>query len=98
MPLVDWPVGLRMPDTGLEPITRSPLYEKVVERLREFIDVQNLQAGDKLMSERELAERLGVSRTSVRQALTALKVMGLVEIRHGDGVYLQRAPSDVVST
>jgi GntR family transcriptional repressor for pyruvate dehydrogenase complex len=48
------------------------------------------------MSERELAERLGVSRTSVRQALTALRVMGLVEIKHGDGVYLLRAPRDVI--
>src|SRR5215218_4554084 len=82
----------------LEPIRRSPLYEEVVERLRAFIDVQQLRPGDKLLSERELAQRLGVSRTSVRQALTALKVSGLVEIRHGDGVYLVRSPEDVVPT
>lgn len=85
-----------MADAGLQPIARSPLYEQVVERLREFIDAQRLQPGDRLMSERELAERLGVSRTSVRQALTALRVMGLVEIKHGDGVYLLRAPGDVI--
>jgi GntR family transcriptional repressor for pyruvate dehydrogenase complex len=85
-----------VPDPGLQPIARSPLYEQVVERLREFIDVQQLQPGDRLMSERELAERLGVSRTSVRQALTALKVLGLVEIKHGDGVYLLRGPRDVI--
>jgi GntR family transcriptional repressor for pyruvate dehydrogenase complex len=48
------------------------------------------------MSERELAERLGVSRTSVRQALTALEVMGLVRIRHGGGVFLARAPDAVL--
>lgn len=83
-------------DAGLQPIARSPLYEQVVERLREFIDAQQLQPGDRLMSERELAERLGVSRTSVRQALTALRVMGLVEIKHGDGVYLLRSPGDVI--
>jgi len=64
--------------------------------LREFINVQELKPGDRLMSERELAQRLGVSRTSVRQALTALRVGGLVEIRHGDGVYLLRSPEDVV--
>jgi GntR family transcriptional repressor for pyruvate dehydrogenase complex len=87
-----------MPDADLQPIPRSPLYEQVVERLREFIDVQRLQPGDRLMSERELAERLGVSRTSVRQALTALKVLGLVDIRHGDGVYLLRAPGDVIAS
>jgi GntR family transcriptional repressor for pyruvate dehydrogenase complex len=83
-------------DAGLQPIARSPLYEQVAERLREFIDAQRLQPGDRLMSERELAVQLGVSRTSVRQALTALRVMGLVEIKHGDGVYLLRSPGDVI--
>jgi GntR family transcriptional regulator, transcriptional repressor for pyruvate dehydrogenase complex len=85
-----------MPEPALEPIRRSPLYEEVVTRLRAFIDVEKLKPGDKLLSERELAQRLGVSRTSVRQALTALRVGGLVEIRHGDGVYLLRPPEDVV--
>lgn len=85
-----------MPGRTLEPIPRSPLYERVAERLREFIDVQRLEPGDRLMSERELAEQLGVSRTSVRQALTALRVQGLVEIRHGEGVYLLRSPRDLI--
>lgn len=81
---------------ALRPVRRSRLYEEVVDRLRELIDVQGLQPGDRLMSERELAERLGVSRTSVRQALTALEVMGLVRVRHGGGVFLARAPDAVL--
>src|SRR5215211_7012420 len=81
---------------ALEPIRRRPLYEEVVERLHAFIDFEKLKPGDKLLSERELAQRLGVSRTSVRQALTALRVGGLVDIRHGDGVYLLRSSEDVV--
>lgn len=85
-----------MSEPTLEPIARSPLYEQVAERLRDFIDVQELEPGDRLMSERELAAQLGVSRTSVRQALTALRVQGLVDIRHGDGVYLLRAPRDMI--
>jgi GntR family transcriptional regulator, transcriptional repressor for pyruvate dehydrogenase complex len=72
------------------------VYEQVVERLRDFIDIEQLAPGDRLMSERELSERLGVSRTSVRQALTALRVLGMVEIRHGDGVYLTRSPGEVI--
>jgi GntR family transcriptional repressor for pyruvate dehydrogenase complex len=80
----------------LEPIHRSAVYEQVVERLQTFIDERRLQPGDRLMPERELAEQLGVSRTSVRQALTALKVLGLVESRQGDGVYLLRPPATVV--
>lgn len=87
-----------MASRDLQPIERSPLYEQVAARLRDFIDAQNLRPGDRLASERELAERLEVSRTSVRQALTALKVMGLVEIRHGDGVYVLRSPADLVSS
>ncbi len=85
-----------MPRDALQPIQRSPLYEQVVQRLRDFIDVHELKPGDRLMSERELAERLGVSRTSVRQALTVLRVQGLVEIRHGDGVYLVEPPGQVI--
>jgi len=85
-----------MPHSSLQPIRRSPLYEEVVERLRAFIDIEQLKPGDRLLSERELAQRLGVSRTSVRQALTALRVSGLVEIRHGDGVFLLRPPEEVV--
>ena len=85
-----------MSDASLQPIRRSPLYEAVVERLKAFIDVQQLKPGDRLLSERELAQRLGVSRTSVRQALTALRVSGLVEIRHGDGVFLLQPPERVV--
>jgi GntR family transcriptional regulator, transcriptional repressor for pyruvate dehydrogenase complex len=83
-------------ERALRPVRRSRLYEEVVERLRELIDVQGLEPGDRLMSERDLAERLGVSRTSVRQALTALEVMGLVHIRHGGGVFLARAPDRVL--
>jgi GntR family transcriptional regulator, transcriptional repressor for pyruvate dehydrogenase complex len=83
-------------DHALRPVRRSRLYEEVVERLRELIDVQALQPGDRLMSERDLAERLGVSRTSVRQALTALEVMGLVHVRHGGGVFLAQPPDHVL--
>jgi GntR family transcriptional repressor for pyruvate dehydrogenase complex len=75
-------------ESPLRPIRRSALYETVVDRLREFIDVHQLRPGDKLMPERELAEQLGVSRTSVRQALTALRVLGMVDVRPGDGVYV----------
>lgn len=82
--------------SALQPVRRSRLYEQVVERLRRHIDVEGLRPGDRLLSEREMAERLGVSRTSVRQALTALEVMGLVEIRHGGGVFLTRPPDAVL--
>ncbi|HEY9388517.1 MAG TPA: FadR/GntR family transcriptional regulator [Mycobacteriales bacterium] len=85
-----------MTEEALKPIRRSRLYEEVADRLREFIDVHQLKPGDRLVSERDLAVRLGVSRTSVRQALTVLRTIGLVEIRHGEGVYLLRPLDEVV--
>jgi len=80
----------------LEPISRAPLYEQVADRLRKLIEAKELSPGDRLPAERDLAARLGVSRSSVRQALTMLRVMGLLEVRHGTGVYLLRPVRDVI--
>jgi GntR family transcriptional repressor for pyruvate dehydrogenase complex len=74
------------------------LYEEVAERLREFIDARELKPGDRLPSEREIASWLEVSRTSVRQALTALRAIGLVDMRHGGGVYVVRSAEEVIPT
>ncbi|GAW93913.1 FadR/GntR family transcriptional regulator [Calderihabitans maritimus] len=64
------------------------LYEKVVMQIKSAISVGDLKPGDKLPSERELAEIFGVSRTSIREALKSLVAMGLIKIRHGDGIYV----------
>lgn len=69
-------------------MTRSKLYEQVLERIRAHVAEQGLGAGDRLPSERDLAERLGVSRASVKQALVVLEAQGLLDIRHGGGAYL----------
>lgn len=75
---------------------REPIYASVQAKLRDFVAEAGLEPGDRLPPEREFARRLGVSRTSLRQALTALRVEGLVDVRHGDGIYLARAIDDVV--
>ncbi|MGO1052666.1 FadR/GntR family transcriptional regulator [Crossiella sp. CA198] len=76
-----------MSDT-LRPINRPRLYEQVVASLRDYVGSAGLRAGDRLPPERELAERLGVSRASVKQAIVVLEVQGLVDVRHGGGSYL----------
>ena len=80
------------PGPPLAPVARSRLYELLAERLVEHVQKAGLGPGDRLPAERALAEQFGVSRTSVRQALVSLEVQGLVEVRHGGGVFLVDPP------
>lgn len=85
-------------NTSLRPVNRKPIYEQVSDQLREFIDINQLQPGDRLMTERELAQQLSVGRSSIREAITALRAQGIVEVRHGEGIYLMRRPEDLISS
>jgi GntR family transcriptional repressor for pyruvate dehydrogenase complex len=67
------------------------LYLAVVDYLREAIDSGVYPVGGRLPSERELAEELGVSRPVVREAIIVLESRGLVQTRHGAGVFVQTA-------
>ena len=75
---------------ALRPLPRQRLHELLIDRLRAHVAEARLRAGDRLPSERELAERLGVSRASIKQAILVLEIQGLVEVRHGGGTYLRR--------
>jgi GntR family transcriptional regulator, transcriptional repressor for pyruvate dehydrogenase complex len=75
---------------SFRPLTRPRLYEQILAQLREYVATAGLTAGDRLPSERELAENMGVSRASIKQAIVVLEVQGLVEIRHGGGTYLRK--------
>ncbi|MCU1686999.1 MAG: GntR family transcriptional regulator [Amycolatopsis sp.] len=79
---------------SLRPVTRPRMYEQVMAQLREHVASEGLQAGDRLPPERELADRLQVSRASIKQAVVVLEVQGLVESRHGGGVYLRTSSLD----
>lgn len=73
------------------PRGRKPrLYENVIVRIKELIAQGQLAPGDRLPSEKDLCEVLGVSRTAVREAMSALQAQGLVEVRHGSGVTIRR--------
>jgi GntR family transcriptional repressor for pyruvate dehydrogenase complex len=73
----------------LEPARRSRLSQDIIAQICQMIRHGRLQAGDRLPSERELAEQIGVSRPSLREALRALEIAGLVESRHGGGTYVR---------
>jgi GntR family transcriptional repressor for pyruvate dehydrogenase complex len=81
-----------MSASGLPRLTRTRLYEQVAEQISAWIQANGLAPGDRLPPERELAQRLGVSRATLSQALVALEVIGVVQVRHGDGTILAEAP------
>ena len=71
-----------------EAIRKSRVHEEVAKQIERLI-VQKLQPGDKLPAERELAEMLGVSRSSIRDAMRRLEIVGLVEPRQGAGTVVR---------
>jgi GntR family transcriptional repressor for pyruvate dehydrogenase complex len=71
-----------------EAIRKNRVHEEVAKQIERLI-VQKLQPGDKLPGERELAEMLGVSRSSIRDAIRRLEIVGLVEPRQGAGTVVR---------
>jgi DNA-binding FadR family transcriptional regulator len=76
----------------LEAVESPRLYRQIADQLRHLMDRREYPVGGRLPPERELAEKLGVSRPSVREALIALEVEGRVRIRMGSGVYVVDPP------
>jgi len=79
------------PSAGLSRLRRPRLYEQLADHITAFIEAQGLSPGERLPPERLLAEQLGVSRATLAQALVALEVRGVVDVRHGEGAVLREA-------
>ena len=82
---------------AFESIRRNRLYEEVARQIQQLIH-DKLRPGDKLPAERELAEMLGVSRSSIRDAMQSLKLIGLVEPRQGAGTVVREISPDALVT
>lgn len=78
-------------------VRREGLTEQLVKKFEELVLRSVIAPGERLPSERELAEMLKVSRASLREALRALKVMGVLEIRQGSGNYLTENAKELLS-
>jgi DNA-binding FadR family transcriptional regulator len=93
---VDWPDHLTAvidpttstPPTAFGTVVRDPLPEQIANRLVALISERQLHPGDRLPPERELAVMMGVSRASLREALRALSLIGVTEMRQGAGNYV----------
>jgi GntR family transcriptional regulator, transcriptional repressor for pyruvate dehydrogenase complex len=77
-------------------VRTSRLYEQIVQQIEESILKGDLKPGDQLPAERELAQRFGVSRTAVREAVKALREKGLVEAYSGRGTFITDGTSQAV--
>ena len=74
----------------LQAVEPSRLYRQIAEQIRKLIAKGELAPGDRLPAERDLSRRLGVSRPSLREAVIALEVQGLLDVRVGSGIYVAR--------
>lgn len=66
----------------------APVTDQAIEKIKQMIVAGELRPGDKLPKERDLAERLGLSRNSLREAVRALTLIRVLETRQGDGTYV----------
>lgn len=80
----------------IRPIKNKRTTEIILDQIKALIIKGQLTTGDRLLTEHELAERFQVSRTSVREALAALSLTGILEIRQGGGIFVKTSPSNAV--
>jgi GntR family transcriptional repressor for pyruvate dehydrogenase complex len=78
-----------------EAIRKNRVHEEVAKQIERMI-VQKLQPGDKLPAERDLAEMLGVSRSSIRDAMRRLEIVGLVQPRQGAGTVVREISTETL--
>jgi GntR family transcriptional regulator, transcriptional repressor for pyruvate dehydrogenase complex len=77
----------------VQPVSRSSLSDRIVDQIVELISTGVLKPGTKMPSENDLRLQFGVGRTSVREALRSLSVMGILTTQAGDGTYVSEDSS-----
>ncbi len=78
----------------IEPVRKTSVVQSAISKIKELIDQEYFKFGEKLPSERNLAKLLGISLPSLREALRVLSILGIAEIRPGNGSYLRSSMSD----
>jgi GntR family transcriptional repressor for pyruvate dehydrogenase complex len=81
----------------LEPLGRGSLVDDIIERLTSLIIEGGLRPGDQLFTERELMTRLGVGRSSLREAIKTLSALGILDIRHGTGTFISSGGTSMLT-
>src|SRR6202167_2319844 len=84
-------------DVRFEPVRRESVMDMVARRIEQLVRSGELKPGDRLPPEPQLAQRLGVSRSSLREAFKDLMYLGLIKSRAGDGTYIQSSLTRVLN-
>lgn len=88
---------MKQKDLAIAPVKkREALPEQIVRQLVGLVKSGQLKPGDRLPAERTLAEELGVGRPTLREALRALQLLGILDIRHGGGVFVAELQPDTL--
>lgn len=75
---------------------RETISNEIAHRIIEYLQSGKVKPGEKLPSERQLAQSLGVGRSVIRDALKSLSLLGVIEVRQGDGTYFQSITSELL--
>lgn len=81
---------------SLEPLAREPVSSSIMNMLINYLLSKRLKPGDKLPTETEFSQQLGVGRNSVREAIKMLSSFGIIEIKRGLGTYISKSMSPAV--
>lgn len=84
-------------DFRLSPVKKQSIVSDIVKNLIKYLTAGQVKPGERLPSERQLSEQIGVGRTTLREALKTLNVLGIIDVRPGDGNYLRESDSRILS-
>jgi len=77
-------------------INRTPLQSEIIKFIQDYIQEENLKTGDKLPSQAELIKMMGVSRTSLREAIKTMEAKGVLETKNGKGVFVKNDDRNLI--
>lgn len=80
-----------------KPVGAKKTYIQIIEQFQELIRKGLLKPGERLPSERELAQQFETSRASVREALSAMEIMGIIQTKKGSGSYISLSPENILA-
>src|SRR5687767_8081545 len=81
----------------LKPLTRGTLPQEIVSAIANLILKRVWKPGERIPSEKELAARFNVGRSTIREAIKSLVILGVIDARPGDGSFIRQGTSDLLS-